>query len=58
MGFRERVLGTRAAELEAEIERVRSSSSHSVSDKQKMLKPLEQELAWARESYLGLATIE
>ena len=52
-----RVLSVRAAELEVEIERIRASSSYSISDKQKMLKRLEQELAWARESYLGLATI-
>ena len=48
-----RVLSARVAELEVEIECIRASSSYSV----KMLKPLEQELAWARESYLGLATI-
>ena len=52
-----RLLWSGAAELEVEIERIRASSSYSISDKQKMLKRLEQELAWARESYLGLATI-
>ncbi len=53
-----RVLSSRTAELDTEIADIRASSSYSVRDKQIILRVLEKERNWARESYLGLATLE
>ena len=51
-------MSSRTAELDTEIADIRASSSYSVRDKQIILRVLEKERNWARESYLGLATLE
>ena len=52
-----RVLSSRADELDVVIAKVSASGFYSIRDKQIMLRVLEKDRKWARESYLGLATL-
>ena len=52
-----RVLSSRADELDVVIAKVSASGSYSIRDKQIMLRVLEKDRKWARESYIGLATL-